>query len=201
VLLLYAGRLSPEKNVTVFIAMLRDLVRDPHVDYRLVLAGDGPCAAWLRQQATGDLEGRILLCGSLDRDALADWCASGDVFVHPNPREPFGIGPLEAMASGVPVVVPAAGGVLEYASRENAWLAEPTSASLASAIRPHAWVMRLVFPRRSEPRIASRGAGPPSGKLDLYDGLFAEFTELESTTRGNPLRCSRTRHRPESVAH
>lgn len=135
VLLFYAGRLSPEKNVTLFVEMLADLVRDDGVDYRLVLAGDGPCAKWLRAQTTGALEGRILLCGTLDREALASCCASVDVFVHPNPREPFGIGPLEAMASGVPVVVPAAGGVLEYASHDNAWLADPTAASMASAVR------------------------------------------------------------------
>ncbi len=57
------------------------------------------------------------------RETLARLYASCDVFVHPNPREPFGIGPLEAMASGVPLVAPAAGGLLSYANDTNAWLA------------------------------------------------------------------------------
>ncbi len=35
-----------------------------------------------------------------DRRRLADLYANVDVFLHPNPREPFGIAPLEAMASG-----------------------------------------------------------------------------------------------------
>ena len=122
-LLFYAGRLSPEKNVGLLVDTLRVLLADRNVDYRLVLAGDGPRADWLRAQGVGELEGRIAFCGNLDRATLAACYASCDVFIHPNPREPFGIGPLEAMASGVPVVVPNAGGVLEYATNANAWLA------------------------------------------------------------------------------
>ena len=36
------------------------------------------------------------------REEVADLCADADVFVPPNPREPFGTGPLEAMASELP---------------------------------------------------------------------------------------------------
>ena len=58
-----------------------------------------------------------------------------EVFVHPNPKEPFGIAPLEAMASGVATVAPNAGGILSYATNENAWLVEPTGEKFAEAIR------------------------------------------------------------------
>jgi alpha-1,6-mannosyltransferase len=136
VLLFYAGRLSPEKNLGLLVDTLRALAEvDPSSDYGLVVAGDGPLAPWLRTQDTGRTGGRLVLCGNLSRERLATICASCDVFVHPNPREPFGIGPLEAMASGVPVVLPAAGGVLSYASAQNAWLAEPTATAFAHAIR------------------------------------------------------------------
>jgi alpha-1,6-mannosyltransferase len=135
-LLLYAGRISPEKNIELLVGMLRLLTTDCDTDYRLVLAGDGPSAARVRRLARAtSLDERVLLCGNLDRETLASFYASADVFVHPNAREPFGIGPLEAMASNVPVVVPAAGGVLEYASPHNAWLAEPTAAAFADAVR------------------------------------------------------------------
>jgi alpha-1,6-mannosyltransferase len=135
VLLLYAGRLSPEKHLDLLVAALRILVADGDRDYRLVVAGDGPLAEWMRSQATGELTDRVLLCGQMDRETLAACYASCDVFVHPNPREPFGIAPLEAMASGIPVVVPEAGGVLEYASERNAWLAPPTAGAFAAALR------------------------------------------------------------------
>lgn len=133
-LLLYAGRLSPEKNLALLVDALRQLVASGS-DVRLALAGDGPRADWLRAQATGPLARRIHLCGNLERPSLAELYASCDVFVHPNPREPFGIAPLEAMASGVPVVVPDAGGVRTYADDTNTWLAAPEATAFASAIR------------------------------------------------------------------
>lgn len=134
VLLLYAGRVSPEKNVALLADTLRVLAGDA-VDYRLIVAGDGPLLPWLQAQASGTLAGRIASLGTLDREALAECCASCDVFVHPNPREPFGIGPLEAMASGIPLVAPRAGGVLEYAGDHNAWLATPDPVAFAEAVR------------------------------------------------------------------
>jgi alpha-1,6-mannosyltransferase len=135
VLLLYAGRLSPEKNLGLLVETMQALARCRDRDYRMVTVGDGPLTRWLRAQAAGPLGGRLSVWGSVARDALAACCASADVFVHPNPREPFGIGPLEAMASGVPVVAPEAGGVLEYANRSNAWLAAPSAEAFADAVR------------------------------------------------------------------
>jgi alpha-1,6-mannosyltransferase len=135
VLLLYAGRLSPEKNVGLLVETMQALGRHGDRDYRMAVIGDGPLAPWLRAHARGPLGGRMSVCATLDRATLASYCASADVFVHPNPREPFGIGPLEAMASGVPVVVPETGGVIEYANRGNAWLAAPTADAFADAVQ------------------------------------------------------------------
>jgi alpha-1,6-mannosyltransferase len=135
VLLLYAGRVSPEKNIGLLVEAMRELAADTSRDYRLVVVGDGPQSEWLEDQFRGALEGRMLRRGTVDRETLAIYCASCDVFVHPNPREPFGIGPLEAMASEVPVVIPSAGGVLEYANPLNAWLAQPFAVPFAQAVR------------------------------------------------------------------
>jgi glycosyltransferase involved in cell wall biosynthesis len=80
--------------------------------------------------------GRVRLLGHVgDRERLADLYANCDALVHPNPREPLGLAPLEAMASGLPVVVPNSGGVLSYASAGNCWLAPPTGAAFASTVR------------------------------------------------------------------
>ena len=136
VLLTYAGRLSPEKNIPLLLEMMRALALDSTADYRLVFIGDGPLRSWIEQVSrSGPLAGRVAVCGAFARDKLSAAYASSDVFVHPNPREPFGIGPLEAMASGVPVVVPHAGGVLEYASERTAWLAAPEALTFAAAVR------------------------------------------------------------------
>ena len=135
VVLMYAGRLSPEKNIGLLPEIMKSLASDRDQDYRLLIAGDGPQSGWLQEQINKHSRGKIIQLGHLDKNKLADFYANADVFVHPNPKEPFGIAPLEAMASGVPTVAPNAGGILSYASNENAWLVEPTGESFAAAIR------------------------------------------------------------------
>ena len=135
VVLLYAGRISPEKNIGLLVEMMKELARDPAGDYRLLVAGAGPQSNWLRDEGEKASPGKIIQLGHLDKETLANYYANADVFVHPNPKEPFGIAPLEAMASGVPTVAPNAGGILSYATNDNAWLVEPTGENFASAIR------------------------------------------------------------------
>ena len=174
-LLFYAGRLSPEKNLGLLADTMRELTRDRAADYRLVVAGEGPAAARLIGCAD-----RIWLCGNLEKGTLADYLATCDVFVHPNPREPFGIGPLEAMASGVPVVVPNAGGVLEYATDENAWLAAPDAASFAQAIRAatHGNPARIAAAGDTVMRFHWRDA--TRRYFDAYDEIHRRFTRAAS---------------------
>lgn len=135
VMLLYAGRLAPEKNVGLLKEIMRILAADNSRDYRLLIAGDGPESEQLRDFAEKEVPGKMILLGHLEKETLADYYANADVFIHPNPREPFGIAPLEAMASGVPTVAPNAGGILSYATNENAWLVEPNGADFAAAVR------------------------------------------------------------------
>ncbi|REJ77689.1 MAG: glycosyltransferase family 1 protein [Acidobacteria bacterium] len=135
IVLLYAGRISPEKNIGLLAETMKLLSKDEESDFRLLVAGAGPQEDWLRSQAEKHMPGRIKLLGHLDKDTLAGYYANADVFMHPNPKEPFGIAPLEAMASGVPVVVPNAGGLLFYATDENTWLREPEPGAFADAVR------------------------------------------------------------------
>ncbi len=128
--LLYAGRISPEKNVKLLPKVMRSLIGfynydSQHHEYRLLIAGDGPQAAWLKEKLEKHAPGKFKFLGHVgDREKLANIYANADIFIHPNPREPFGIAPLEAMASGLPVVAPNSGGLLSYANDKNAWLQE-----------------------------------------------------------------------------
>ena len=139
--LLYAGRLSPEKNVKFLPEILDSLLKfykhDPQKrEYHLLIAGDGPLKDWLREKLEKIAAGKFKILGHIaDREKLANIYANSDIFLHPNPREPFGIAPLEAMASGLPVVAPDSGGVLSYATNDNAWLEETEVEGYFSAIR------------------------------------------------------------------
>lgn len=146
--LLYAGRISPEKNVKLLPEVMRSLVgfynHDPQRrEYRLLIAGDGPQTAWLKKKLERYVPGKFKFLGHVsDKEKLASIYANADIFVHPNPREPFSIAPLEAMAAGVPVVAPDAGGLLSYANDDNSWLNEPKVQGYFREIRD-------VFQRRS----------------------------------------------------
>jgi len=171
-LLFFAGRLSAEKHAPLLLDMMREL---PVARGRLVIAGDGPLRPEMERRAASELAGRVHFLSTItDRGALADWLTDVDLFVHPNPREPFGIAPLEAMAAGLPVVVPDRGGVRAYASHVNAWLAGPDGSGLAAA------VVRALVHRDERDRRRSRAletaaahAWPAAAArfFDLYDQL------------------------------
>ncbi|MFG3656465.1 glycosyltransferase family 4 protein [Streptomyces sp. NPDC047706] len=95
----YVGRLAPEKHVE----LLSGVCGLPGV--RVVVVGDGPSLPGLAEA----LPGAVFL-GRRTGDDLARIFASLDVFAHTGPFETFCQTVQEAMASGVPVVAPAAGG-------------------------------------------------------------------------------------------
>jgi alpha-1,6-mannosyltransferase len=132
--LVYAGRLATEKNLGLLPATLERLC-EAGDDYRLLVVGDGPLAGWLAAESRRRAPNRVSFWPHLDREALATLLANADAFLHPNPREPFGIGPLEAMASGLPLVAPDTGGVTTYATEESAWPAPAHPEAFAGRIR------------------------------------------------------------------
>lgn len=135
VLLLYVGRLVPEKNLGLLFGLMARLTENGKCDFRLVIAGDGIEREKWQDQMALDVPGKVQFLGHVsDREILADLYANSDVFIHPNPREPFGIAPLEAMASGTPLLAPDSGGVTSYANERNAWLAAPKVESFAATL-------------------------------------------------------------------
>ncbi len=135
VLLLYVGRMVPEKNLALLFESFARVCRNSSLDYRLLLAGDGIERERWEETSSREMPGRVKFLGHVkSREDLAELYANADIFVHPNPREPFGIAPLEAMASGLALVAPNVGGVSSYADEQNAWTAEPNVASFWQAI-------------------------------------------------------------------
>lgn len=145
----YVGRLAPEKQVEL-LAGVSEL---PGV--RVVIVGDGPSETALR----GVLP-RALFLGRTTGDELARVFASFDVFAHTGPFETFCQTVQEAMASGVPVIAPAAGGPLDLVDHgRTGLLVTPQDAdAVTQAVRDlaHAPALRAAFGAAGRATVESR---------------------------------------------
>jgi glycosyltransferase involved in cell wall biosynthesis len=104
-LLLYVGRISPEKRIDRLYPILKE-----YPQARLAIIGDGPSRKDLeRKFADTD----TVFTGYLQGEMLASAYASGDVFTFTGDKETFGNVVVEAMASGLPVLAPNSGGVTD----------------------------------------------------------------------------------------
>ena len=96
----YVGRLTPEKNVRFLVELEQKLVAAGQRNFHFLLVGEGSEKEWLRKNLrSGEFP------GNLHGDTLAESFANMDVFVFPSRTDTFGLVLLEAMASGVPVVM------------------------------------------------------------------------------------------------
>lgn len=102
-LLLYVGRLSPEKEIDRIKPVLESIP-----GARLALVGDGPHRQALEQHFAGTATHFV---GYLQGRDLASAFASSDAFVFPSRTETLGLVLLEAMAAGCPVVAARSGGI------------------------------------------------------------------------------------------
>jgi glycosyltransferase involved in cell wall biosynthesis len=101
----YVGRLSAEKNVRKLVEVERGLSEAGVQNFRFLVVGDGAERRWLESSLK-----RREMPGILRGKDLARAYASMDAFVFPSETDTFGNVVLEAMSSGVPPIVSAAGG-------------------------------------------------------------------------------------------
>jgi glycosyltransferase involved in cell wall biosynthesis len=161
----YVGRLTPEKNVRAFAELERELHASGENHFRMLLVGDGSEREWLRRSVPG-----AEMPGFLTGEKLAAAFADMDAFVFPSKTDTFGLVVLEAMASGVPVVVsPEAGMRVGIRDGAEGFL----SGNFADGVRS---LMRCGELRRRMGEAAEAFAATRTWD-GVFEGLYETYTD------------------------
>lgn len=170
ILLLYVGRLAPEKNVTTLFDAFAQL---DAARFALVVVGDGSERRHLaRLREHNDSVHWLPYQG--DGRQLARLYRAADLFVHPGVQETFGLVALESQASGTPVVG-IRGSYMDriiFTDQEH-WAAENSPHALAEAIR--------VMAKRdlaTEGRAAAARVHQFYGWDRVFERLFGVYAEV-----------------------
>ena len=120
----FLGRITYQKGPDYFVeAAAKVLKRVPNV--RFVMAGSGDMMNHvIRRVARLGIADRFHFTGFLKGDDVHKMFQLSDVYIMPSVSEPFGISPLEAMRSNVPVIISKQSGVaevLDYAVKVDYW--------------------------------------------------------------------------------
>lgn len=112
--LLSVGELSSRKNQKIIIDALGKLKTDDDIENIMYLAvGTGELRAeYERLIKEYGIEEHVKLLGY--RTDIGELCKTVDCFVHPSVREGLGIAPLEAMATGLPLISASINGIKDY---------------------------------------------------------------------------------------
>lgn len=126
--LVFVGRLTPDKGwAFTFKAMQELLSRVDRERVALIVAGDGSMREEIAD-TLGAVTPHVYLLGRVDPVHIPALLANSDIHITTSEKEARGLTVLEAFASGIPVLAPRAGGVVENIEHgRNGYLYTPQS--------------------------------------------------------------------------
>ncbi|MBR0488129.1 glycosyltransferase [Candidatus Saccharibacteria bacterium] len=139
-IVLYVGRVDPEKKVGLVMKAFERFMKDNKIDRLsrtcLVIVGDGVDKARLEKEASeSEYNKQIFFLGRVVGEELGEIYRIGTVFVTASEIETQGIVLIEAAASGLPLVAVDSGAVGEICiDGENGFLCQPENVTEISAV-------------------------------------------------------------------
>lgn len=174
-LLIYVGRLAPEKNTSTLFEAFELLTGRHPGRFQLLIIGDGQQRDAVRalQAATRSV---TWLPYCADAAELAGLYAAADLFVHPGTQETFGLVALESQACGTPIVGIHGGAMDQIVLHDqSAWACHNSPQALADAVEE-----ALKF---DLPAIGAAAAEAVAGRYawrEVFARLFYIYREVSA---------------------
>lgn len=159
-----ASRMVPYKRIDLIVEAFSQMP-----DKKLVVIGDGSEMAKIKSKAGKNIE----ILGYQPDDVMQDYMRRTKAFVFAA-EEDFGITPVEAQASGTPVIAFGKGGVLEtirpygVSNPTGVFFTEQTVASLLQAVRQFEMVKDSILPSNCRENALKFSAQRFHQELDVY---------------------------------
>ena len=183
---IYLGKFAPHKRVDVLVEAFAEIAAE-RGDLELTLVGTGPLEDQLRARVAAlGLADRVTFVPSVPNEQVPGLLHRHDLLVHPSSLETFGMTTVEAVASGLPVLVTASGGPdetlagIEHQAGEVVPVADGT-VELVAGYRRLAARLDELDPVGARAAIESR-----YGPAAVAEILLAAYTGREPATAISP---------------
>lgn len=181
----FLGRITYQKGPDYFVeAAAKVLRRAPNV--RFVMAGSGDMMKHvIRRVAQLGIADRFHFTGFLKGEEVQKMFSLSDVYVMPSVSEPFGISPLEAMKSNVPVIISKQSGVaevLDYAIKVDYWDVDALADAIYGLVTYPA--LAKVFSEKGLEEVTGLKWDNAAAQVEqVYSSAVAESEEKLNTER------------------
>ena len=130
---LYVGRLTPDKQIQHLMQAI-DTINKQSNQCSFIMIGGGTEEDAVRRWAANYKN--VFVLGRVPHEQLPPYYSHADIFVTASPKENYPLTVMEAMSSGLPIIAPASGGLIDQVTpNETGFLVNPTDhKELATAI-------------------------------------------------------------------
>ena len=188
-LLLYVGRLEPQKGIERLLAAVSHLKHLPKIKL-VVIGGDGhhepEFQRLLQLSKELDIQDKVFFAGRVEQQDLPTYYSAANLLVVPSHHESFGLVALEALACGTPVVTSDVGAMRDIIiENETGCVVSPADPpGLAEKIEAYFKVLRFKFGSPETIRESVAGFAWPN----IADALTEAYASvLNQTDRRDPL--------------
>jgi glycogen synthase len=169
----YLGRITYQKGPEHFIEAAYKVLQK-YSRVKFVMAGSGDLKDKIARKVENmGIASSVSFPGFLKNDEIKKLFSVTDVFVMPSVSEPFGISPLEALLSGVPVIISKQSGVSEvirHAIKVDHWDTDALSDAIHGVL--HYRALSKLLAERGNREVYKLGWGKTGNQiLNLYNSL------------------------------